>query len=310
MCAPGPGEVLVESRVSAISQGTELLVYRGQVPRDLPLDATIASLSESVAYPLKYGYALAGTVAEIGPGVEPHWRGRHVFAFHPHESSFVARPDDLIALEDGLPLDDAALLANMETALNLVMDGRPMIGERVAVIGQGVVGLLVTALLARHPLGELCTVDSLRARCERSLSLGADRSLDPDDAPAAGTFDLVYELSGNPEALNTALGLAGYGSRIVVGSWYGEKTATIELGGHFHRDRIEIISSQVSTISPALSGRWDKARRLDLAQAMLGEVMPASLVTHRFHIRDAAQAYAMLDECPGDALQVLLIYDD
>ncbi|MBN1145793.1 MAG: zinc-binding alcohol dehydrogenase [Anaerolineales bacterium] len=314
---PGPGQALVRSLFSAISAGTESLLYRGQFPQELPVDETIPALAGDFSYPLKYGYCAAGQVTAAGPGVDPAWEGRHVFAFHPHESHFLAGMDELLPLPDGVAPEEAVFLPNMETAVNLVLDGRPLIGERVIVFGQGVVGLLTSALLARFPLDLLLSLDRLPLRRRASLDLGAHASLDPEapetlqelQARLPGGADLVYELSGSPAALDQAIACAGFDGRVVIGSWYGKKRASLNLGGRFHRNRIQLISSQVSTLAPDLSGRWDKARRFEAAWKMLKQVRPARFITQRIPIQEAAQAYALLDQRPEEIIQVVLTYE-
>ncbi len=307
---PQPGEVLVQTVASAISAGTELLFLRGQVPPGTPVDSTIQALDGTVAFPLRYGYAAVGRVIAAGAPADAGWIGRDVFAFHPHTSHFTIPVSQLIPVPAGLDLRRAALLPNMETAVNFVMDGRPVIGERVAVVGLGVVGLLTTALLARFPLAELVAVDPLPQRRALALSLGAHRATTPDAPDGMATFDLVYEVSGAPAALNTALALAGYAGRVVVGSWYGAKQAPIDLGGAFHRSRIRLLSSQVSTLDPRWLGRWDKARRLDIAWAMLRDLPAERVVTHTLAIIDAPAAYRLLSEHPEQAIQVIFDYTD
>ena len=317
------GKVLVKTLVSAISQGTELLVYRGQAPTDLSMDETIPALGGEFGFPMKYGYAAVGEVVQLGQGVDARWRDALVFSFHSHESHFLSTPDELLPVPSGIAPEEAAMLPNMETAISLLMDGRPIIGEQVAVFGQGVVGLLTTALLARMPLGSLVTADRYPSRRGVSVDLGANASLDPADPDAVRTMtslfhggdeyngaDLAYELSGNPEALDMALAVTGYYGRIIIGSWYGSKESRLHLGGRFHRSRIQLVSSQVSAIAPELSGRWTKHRRLDLAWSMLCLVRPSHLITHRFPIGEAAQAYEMLDQRPDEAIQVLITYED
>jgi threonine dehydrogenase-like Zn-dependent dehydrogenase len=188
-------------------------------------------------------------------------------------------------------------------------------GERVVVLGQGVVGLLLTGLLSRHPLQSLLTYEGFSKRREISKRMGAQEVLEPGDGAAPAELllgprraDLVYELSGNPAALDLATALAGNEGRVVVGSWYGQKRANVDLGGHFHRGRVSLVSSQVSHINPALSGRWDKPRRFQEAWKWLAALKPGQLVTHTFDIQDAAQAYDLLDKNPQDALGVLLTY--
>ncbi len=309
--APAAGQVLVRAWLSAISPGTEMLIYRGQFPSSLALDENLTSLAGGFAYPLKYGYSAVGQVVGLGEGVDPVWEGRWVFAFNPHESCFLVEPGGLLPLPEGVDADDAVFLPNMETAVSLVMDGAPLIGERVAVLGQGVVGLLTTALLSRFPLERLAAYDPLPLRRRVSLELGAQECHDPYAAqfPAAADADLVYELSGSPAALDLAIALAAYSGRIVVGSWYGSKRASLDLGGRFHRERIRLVSSQVSTLAPELRGRWSKERRFALAWDMLRQVRPANLITHRFALAQAGRAYELIDQHPDQALQVILTYD-
>lgn len=312
---PGPGEVLVESHYSAVSPGTEMLIYRGQFPEGVQIDATIEALRGNLAYPLKYGYSVVGIVIELGEDVPPGWAGRRVFAFHPHESAFVTKPETLIPIPGDILDEEAVFLPNMETAVNFILDGQPKLGEKAAVFGQGIVGLLTTALLAAHPLGELATFDRIALRRETSITLGADRSFAPEAIPPdlfrGGSYagaDLVYELSGAPEALNAAIELAGFDGRIVIGSWYGSKRADLDLGGAFHRKRIRMIGSQVSTLTPELQGRWSKARRIAAAWEAIRELKPSGLITHRFPLERAGDAYRLIDERPEESIQVILTY--
>jgi 2-desacetyl-2-hydroxyethyl bacteriochlorophyllide A dehydrogenase len=320
---PAAGQVLVQTLVSAISAGTELLIYRGQMSKDISIDDTIPCLAGKFGFPLKYGYSTVGRVIAVGEGIDREWQGKTVFAFHPHESHFLSSPADLIPLPCGLSPEEATLLPNMETSVNLLMDGQPLIGEQVAVFGQGVVGLLTTALLARLPLASLVTLDSYSLRRRKSLALGAQASLDPattdaaahltsllqKDSPYTGA-DLTYELSGNPDALEKAIEVTGFNGRVVVGSFYGQKQINLKLGERFHRSRIRLISSQVSTIGPEWTGRWTKSRRVQTAWQMLKHLKPAHIITHRFPLAQAAQAYALLDKHPEEAIQVILTYED
>jgi 2-desacetyl-2-hydroxyethyl bacteriochlorophyllide A dehydrogenase len=310
---PAPGQVLVETQLSAISSGTELLFYRGQFPHDIALDENIPALQGEASYPLKYGYSLVGCVAAVGPQVDAEWQGRLVFAFHPHETHFLAEPAELLLIPAGIRLEDAVFLPNMETALNLVMDGAPLIGEQVVVFGQGIVGLLTTALLASFPLDSLVAVDLHSLRRQKSLEAGAHACLSPDELQALrqlqpGGADLVFEVSGAPEALDQAVAAAGFAGRVVIGSWYGQKAARLNLGGRFHRSRIRLVSSQVSSLDPQLSGRWTKARRFELAWKMLEIVQPSRWITQRFPFQQAGEAYALIDRHPASTIQVLLTY--
>jgi 2-desacetyl-2-hydroxyethyl bacteriochlorophyllide A dehydrogenase len=318
---PGPDQVLVKTRYSAVSAGTELLVYRNQLPQSIPLDNTLESLQESTRYPLQYGYACVGEVRQTGSAVDPQWLGRRVFSFQPHTSHFLARPQALKQVPDGVSAKDAVFLPNMETAVNLVQDGRPLLGERVVVVGQGVVGLLVSAILARYPLSLLAVVEGQADRQELSRSMGADQvlsvsevanfanAIEEGQSGAVGA-DLVFEVSGDPAALNMAIALCGYASRIVIGSWYGSKAAPIDLGGKAHRNRLQLITSQVSTLAPDLGGRWDKQRRFDLAWEMIARIGPRQLVTHTLPLQEAGYLYQQLHEQQPGFTQALFHYPD
>jgi 2-desacetyl-2-hydroxyethyl bacteriochlorophyllide A dehydrogenase len=315
------GQVAIQTFCSGISAGTEMLLYRGEFPVHLPVDETLSSLSGEFAYPLKYGYAAVGVVVELGPGVTPNWLGQRVFAFQPHADRFIAPVAELLLVPKDISIEDAVFLPNMETAVNFVLDGAPAIGEQVIVFGQGIVGLLTTALLVEFPLASLVTVDKYAIRRQAAFDLGASDSLDPDATEflqaaqhslrGERTYrgaDLVFELSGSPTALNQGINLCGFNSRVVIGSWYGTKQAVIDLGGRFHRDRIQLISSQVSTIKPEISGRWEKSRRFNLAWEMVKKIRPSRWITQRFPFTQAGQAYQLIDQNPGEVIQVVFTY--
>lgn len=335
----GADDVLVETTCSAISAGTEMLMYQGHFPQDHStalsaspeIDSVISSLRGGLRYPLAFGYACVGVVRETGKQVDKTWQDKMVFAFQPHTSHFVSKPNALFNIPNSLNPETACFLPNMETAVNLVQDAAPILGERVLVLGQGVVGLLTAALLKEFPLEVLVTADCYPLRREASLNLKVSDSFDPNSesfqrevqkvfneplqqdrtgrsAYTQKKFDLTFELSGNPTALNDALALTCFGGRIVIGSWYGEKRAEIDLGGTFHRSRIKLISSQVSTISPELSGRWDKSRRFDVAWKALERVKPEKWITHHLSIEEGEKAYRLLDENPEETIQILVSY--
>jgi len=323
LSALGADDVLVETICSAISAGTEMLIYQNRFPRDEEIDPVISSLRGGFEYPVAYGYACVGIVRETGTQANRSLRDQLVFAFQPHLSHFIAKPDSLFPIPNSISHQAACFLPNMETAVNLVQDGAPILGERVLVLGQGVVGLLTASLLNEFPLEALITADRFELRRKVSRAIGVEDSFDPDllqnknnSATAKPThqpvyaqeFDLTFELSGSPSALNDALALTMFSGRIVIGSWYGEKRAAIDLGGAFHRSRIKLISSQVSTIAPGLSGRWDKARRFGVAWEALKRIQPQKWITHRFPIEEAGKAYELLDRNPQETIQVLFEY--
>lgn len=314
---PGPGEAVVKTRLSAISAGTEMLFYRGEFPKDMPLDKSLPTLQGPSKYPLKYGYACVGQIVAVGDNVPLHWNEQWVFAFNPHESFFTAAVESLVPLPAHTPPERAIFLPNMETAVTFLLDGKPLIGEHVLVIGQGVVGLLATALLAQFPLASLVTLDKHLKRREISLLLGAQSSLEPSSSALQAILqevqpagaDLIFELSGSPQALDTAIASTRFSGRLVIGSWYGEKRYPINLGGHFHRNRLQLISSQVSTLAPELSMRWNKGRRIETAWHMLNEIKPERLITHTYPIIHADAAYQLLDCHPEETIQVIFTYD-
>lgn len=306
---PDADEVLVETRVSAISAGTELLVYRDETPPDTQVDETIDTLDGEFSFPMQYGYAAVGDVVEVGSAVSQSWLDETVFSFVPHQTHFSATPESLVELSAGTDTERAALLPTVETGVNLVLDSEPRIGERVVVFGAGVVGLCTTRLLAAFPLDRLVVVDPIENRRAVATEMGADAAVHPDAvSEQVGDVDLAVEVSGRPGVLDDAVGAVGYDGRVVVGSWYGTKDATVNFGGRFHRDRIEIVSSQVSTVDPALRGRWDVDRRLATAKDWLDGVDVDALITHRIPFEDAPTAYELLDDRPEAALQVLLTY--
>jgi 2-desacetyl-2-hydroxyethyl bacteriochlorophyllide A dehydrogenase len=318
--APGADEVLVETTCSAISAGTEMLVYRGQFPH---VHDSHDTLSTDLQYPVAYGYACVGVIRETGKQVDKSWLDKLVFGFQPHTTHFIAQTDSLVPAPASLPAEACSFLPNMETAVNFIQDAAPILGERALVLGQGVVGLCVASLLKEFPLETLVTSDCHELRRKASMGIGVNDSISPEVATIDPTlrstshirpgytqrkFDLTFELTGSPSALDDAIALTSFSGRIVIGSWYGEKRATIDLGGAFHRSRIKLISSQVSTIAPELSGRWDKARRFEVAWEALKRIQPQKWVTHRFPIEQADKAYQLLDEYPQETIQVMFAY--
>jgi len=315
------GQVLIESLYSAISSGTESMIFRGRMPAAIAQDEVIASLRGGFRYPFTYGYALTGKVIEIGAGVARDWLGRCVLAFHPHQDYAVVPVQDCLVVPSDIAPQAAVFLPNVESALNFIMDGRPVIGEKVMVSGQGVLGLLTTAILSGFPLGRLITADPLADRRARSLALGAMESLEAGDPSAIETLqlrlfrnevgdglDLAFELSGNMDALNQTIELTGFAGRIIIGSWYGNDIRPLNLGGHFHRRRIQLISSQVSTISPQLSGRWDKSRRMELVWEWIRRLTPEHLITHVLKPTECQQAFELVSGKSDGVLQAIFEY--
>jgi 2-desacetyl-2-hydroxyethyl bacteriochlorophyllide A dehydrogenase len=312
---PGDGEVRVRALCSAISHGTEMLVYRGQIPPGTTLD--LPTLAGDFAFPIKYGYASVGTVTETGHGVTTLAVGDLVFCLHPHQTHYVIAADLAWRLPPELAPERAVFAANVETALNALLDAPIRLGERVAVVGQGTVGLLIGLLARRNGAGTVAVLDPIERRRELAASLGADVALDPagagpaDVADALGSRpDVVFEASGNPAALQLALDAVADEGTVLVCSWYGTKGVMLNLGDRFHRGRIRVRSTQVGRIGPEISARWDYARRRATVIELLAHLPLNRLVSHRFAVEDAADAYRLVAERPAETLQVVLTYGE
>lgn len=310
--ALGPGDVRVRALASALSHGTEMLVYRGDAPRELTLD--LPTLAGSYAFPIKFGYASVGRVEDAGDAVETLDVGDTVFVHHPHQDEYVVPATSAVRLPVGLDPERGVFFANTETALNVLLDAHPRSGDVVAVFGQGVVGLLVTQLLRRAG-ATVVAVDPVARRRELALHVGAHTAVAPEDAAtmlreatAGRGADLAIEVSGNPHALQSAIDVVTFQATVVVASWYGTKPVSLDLGGRFHRARLRLVSSQVGAVDPALAPRWDRARRTAHAVSLLSELALAPLVTHRFPYTRASDAYALVDRHPDEVVQVLLTY--
>ena len=298
-----PADVRVEAVASAISHGTEMLVFRGQVPAGLELD--LPTLRGSFDFPIKYGYASVGRVVECGSAVDRLEVGDHVFVHHPHQTSYVVPQTLPIRLPDGLDPMLGVFLANVETAVNVVLDAAPRLGERVVVFGQGVVGLLITQLLNRTGVSQVDVVEPIERRRDLALSVGADAAT---EAASGQDYDLAIESSGHPAALDQALERVAFGGTVVVSSWYGTKPVSLTLGGAFHRRRLRIVSSQVSNIDASLQPRWSNARRLALARDLLCDLELRALISHQIPFERAADAYRVVDSHPDQTVQVVLTY--
>jgi 2-desacetyl-2-hydroxyethyl bacteriochlorophyllide A dehydrogenase len=309
MPQPGAGEILVQSLLSAISPGTEMLFYRGQLGEGAAVDTVLEGYRAGLSYPLRYGYASVGRVIGAGPGVDPAAEGRLVFAFVPHASLSCIRAELAAAVPEGITAEDAAFLANAETAVNLVLDSHPLLGERVSVFGLGIIGLLTAGLLAGFPLDRLTGWDLHPLRREAAAALGVTAADPAADPPPPGTEDLAVEVSGSAEGFRLALSSCGFAGRVVIGSWYGTASRQHAFDTQFHRNRVRIVASQVSTIDPALSGRWTRERRLEAAWQAIRTLRPSRLVTHRIPFSQAADAYRLIAETPQETIQVMLIHE-
>lgn len=258
------GDVIVESLYSGISRGTETLVFNASVPESEYARMRCPFQAGDFPFPVKYGYANVGRVLE-GP---EELRNRVVFSLFPHQSCFRLPLNAVIPLPTALPPERAVLAANMETAVNALWDAAPRIGDRIAVIGCGVVGCLVAWLAQQIPGTRVVAIDPNPARQPVLAALGVRLESRPD---SRDDYDVVIHASGHPEGLASALNLAGTEARIVEMSWYGNQPVSLSLGGAFHSRRLSLISSQVGRISPVQAPRWDHGDRMALALRLLAD---------------------------------------
>jgi 2-desacetyl-2-hydroxyethyl bacteriochlorophyllide A dehydrogenase len=310
----GLRDVRVRAVASGLSHGTEMLVFRGQIPAGMGLD--LPTLRGSFDFPIKYGYASVGRVVETGADVHDARPGDLVFALYPHQTEYVVPMAFAVRLPEALEPELGVFLANMETAVNVVLDAAPRLGERVLIFGQGVVGLLLTQLVRQAGARGVLVVDPIPLRRELAERVGADRALPPGEDLAGMVkeltdgvgADVVLEASGNGAALSQALDCVAVQGTIVVCSWYGTKEVRLPLGGAFHRGRLRIVSSQVGAIDPALQPRWTRERRMRAARDELSRLTLASLISHRVPFAEAERAYRLVNEHPEETVQVVLTY--
>jgi threonine dehydrogenase-like Zn-dependent dehydrogenase len=290
--SPGPGDVLVRTRFSGISRGTETLVFSGEVPPSEYQRMRAPFQQGDFPGPVKYGYIAVGDV-EAGPAPLV---GRPVFVLHPHQTRFVVPASSVTIIPDSVPPARAVLAANMETALNVVWDACPRPGDRVAVVGAGVVGCLTAWLIGRIPGCQVELVDPLLARAAVARALGV-RSATPESATSDA--DLVVHASGSAAGLTRALQLAGVEATVVEASWYGTRRVEVPLGEAFHSRRLRLVSSQVGMVAAAQRTRWSYARRLSLALTLLaGDVLDV-LISEESPFGALPDTLVQLSAAPG-----------
>ena len=272
---PALDEARVATRWGAISRGTERLIFEGRVPASERQRMRAPFQQGDFPFPVKYGYCAAGVV-EAGP---PDWLGRAVFCLHPHQDRFVAPLAALRPIPEETPPRRAPLAANMETALNALWDSGGGPGDRIIVVGAGVLGLLIAYLAARLPGSDVLVIDKEAARGEIASALGAQFKLAEDFQPELAQADVVFHASATAQGLALALASAGLEATIVEASWHGEGDTPTPLGGAFHAKRLRLISSQVGQVSPSRRPRWPHARRLDKALALLADPLLDALIS-------------------------------
>jgi len=304
VAAPGSGEVRVRALHGAISRGTERLVAFGRVPASEYERMRAPLMAGAFPFPVKYGYATvgrveaAGTLSQIKPG-------QTVFALHPHQDEFIIPAAMAVPVPAAVPPARAVLAANMETALNGLWDGAPGPADRIAVVGGGIVGLLIARLCARMPAAEVTLVDIAPERAALARVLGSGFAT-PVEAPR--DCDLVFHASASAQGLATALGLAGEEATIVELSWYGAGEVAVPLGEAFHSRRLRVVASQVGKIAPSHRPRWTHGRRLAAALALLDDPALDVLLAPAIEFGELPARLADVLASNGDARCPLIRY--
>ena len=299
---PGPHAVVVRTRFSGISRGTESLVFQGKVPPTQYQAMRAPFQVGDFPAPVKYGYSSVGVV-ETGP---EDLVGRSVFCLHPHQDLYVVPADAVFPLPEAVPEARAVLAANMETALNGCWDARPGPGDRIAIVGSGVVGCLVARIASRIPGCAVELVDSDPDKAALATALGVGFAA-PEKA--SKDADLVVDASGAESGLVTALGLAGFEATVLVLSWFGETPVRLPLGEDFHTKRLVLRSSQVGTVPAHRRARWEQRRRLALTLELLDDPVLDVLISGESRFADLPQVMPRLAEGPSGVLCHRLVYD-
>ena len=298
---PGSDEVLVRALCSGISRGTESLVFSGRVPASQYETMRCPFQDGAFPAPVKYGYASVGRI-EAGPA---QLLGQRIFCLHPHQDLYVVPVEAVIGLPDAVPDARGVLAANMETAVNGLWDAAPRLGDRIAVIGAGVVGCMVAALAARLPGVHVELIDTDPRRAAIAARLGCAFAA-PEQA--AENADLVIHASGNPDGLATALRLAGFEATVLEMSWYGGRMVAAPLGESFHARRLTLRSSQVGHVATAQRARWNHRRRLALALELLADPLFDALLTGTSPFEELPATMARLAAAPDGALCHVITY--
>lgn len=298
---PAAGEVLVRALASGVSRGTESIVFAGRVPASQSLAMRCPFQEGAFPAPVKYGYASVGVVEE-GPGP---LKGKRVFCLYPHQDLYVVPEESVLAVPDTVPSERAVLAANMETALNALWDAGPRIGDRIAVVGAGVVGCLVASLAAKLPATrvELIDIDQRRAAMAEILSC---RFALPSHA--TGDCDLVIHASGSEAGLATSLRLAGFEATVWELSWYGDNSVAAPLGEAFHNRRLTLKSSQVGEVAASRRARSSRRQRLTLAMELLADPVYDKLITGQCRLAELPRVMALLAASPDGALCQMVRY--
>ncbi len=301
-----PGWLMIETHYSAISRGTEQLIWHGAVPESEWQRMRAPHQEGDFPFPVKYGYSAAGVVIN-GP---PEWIGANTFALHPHQDMFALPIEQIIRIPETVPLKRATLAANMETALNAVWDSGVGPGEKIVIVGAGIVGLLLTYLTARMPGTEVIVVDIAPERRTIVETIGATfAQAGSTNASAIGDdADVVFHTSANARGLTTAIDACGFEAALIELSWYGSAKTEISLGGAFHAKRLRLVSSQVGHVATAKRARWNYARRLRCAAALLDDPLLDQLVGKTVPFDQVASQMTDIFADKGGSLAPVIAY--
>ena len=283
--SPKEGELVLHSCLQGISPGTERLMFIGDFPQGMQSDPAMDGFSGSFDYPFRYGYI----------NVAADDTGRRFFAFRDHVTRFTARPEELIPLPDSMNNETALLIPHTETALSIVHDLNPRLGDRILVSGAGIVGTLTAELLERYQGCTVTVVDPLpdKARFFDKKRIAFFTST--GDVPEFGNFDAAVDASAAPAGLQSCIDGVGFEGRVLAASWFGDREVGLNLGRNFHRKRLKLISSQVSRIGSSLGSLWNKERRMHLTLQIAESMQRRDLVTHRFPLSRAIDAFTLID---------------
>ncbi len=280
-----PNQVLIQSKYSLISTGTERLVAQGKVPLSLHQKMRVPYMKGHFTFPLKYGYSVVGEILSEG-----NWKGKLVHLMHPHQDYIVADLQSLTFLPETIPPRRAVLISNVETAVNAVWDSQVSMGDRVLVVGFGMIGSLVARLLSFMPAVEVFVLEQDAYRKKLAIEMGFKIF------EGTSSFDCSFHISGSSDGLQLCIDSVGKEGTIVELSWYGTKSSTISLGGEFHYQRKRIISSQVGQIPTSKSHRWDYTRRKALVMKLLDNPVFEEHLTHDLSLERCPSFFQNLRE--------------
>jgi len=300
-----PGKVRARALASGVSQGTEVLLYRGEGPT--PFDPSFDPPG-TPTYPRRYGYAWVGQIVDSEADGLPV--GSRLFALAPHGDEHILDARHVRLLPGSLPVERATLAANLETAVTVIWDAEVALGDNVAVVGGGIVGLLCGWLARRGGAGRVRLIEPSPRRRKAALALGIDEAVAPEHDVPLAEEDVVIEATGDPASLDRAISLAARDAKVVVASFYGERKSPVALGAAFHRRRLELKASQVSQIPPRKTARWTMARRFELVLELLHDGRLDALLDPPIAFGQAPSAYARLSADPGGTVHTVFSYED